>query len=127
MRIEHIAIWTENIEIMKEFYVEFFHGAPSKKYTNVSKKFESYFIYFGEGARLELMSISALKSMDKELNISGYAHMAFSAGSMEAVNNLTEKLRSNGYTVISEPRTTGDGYYESCILDPEGNKVEITA
>ncbi len=126
MKIEHVAIWTNNLEGMKEFYVNFFQGVAGEKYINEKKQFESYFISFESGARLEIMRNKSLVEINKEKDFTGYAHLAFSVGSKEKVDELTSTLREKGYKVISGPRTTGDGYYESCIIDPDGNKVEIT-
>lgn len=125
MRIEHIALWVNDIEKMREFYCSFFQAHSSEKYLNPVKQFSSYFLYFKEGSRLEIMNQPGLKNSPDTVT-SGWAHLAFSAGSKEAVDNLTESLRSEGYIITGEPRTTGDGYYESVILDPEGNQIEIT-
>jgi lactoylglutathione lyase len=128
VKIEHIAIWSKDIEKLKRFYVDFFGGIAGEKYNNAKKQFESYFIRFESGARLEVMQMPSIP--DNLNNIEeqylGLIHIAFSVGSIEKVNNLTEVLRNAGYAVISEPRFTGDGYFESCILDPDGNRVEIT-
>lgn len=128
MRIEHIALWTNDLEGMKDFYSRYFGGKAGNKYVNSKTCFESYFIGFNGGARLEIMKAPSVipnpgKMADQYM---GYAHMALSVGSKESVDALVEKLRQDGYKVISEPRTTGDGYYESCVLDPDGNRVEIT-
>lgn len=129
MKIEHIAIWTKKLEEMKEFYEKFFQGKANEKYINQSKHFESYFISFKDGTRLELMKSSLLKDKDINKNEmpSGYAHMAFSVGSKEKVDELTNLLREQGYEIKGGPRFTGDGYYESSFLDPDGNLVEITS
>lgn len=126
MKIEHIALWTNDLENMKSFYMKYFHAIANNKYTNHQKQFESYFLSFESGARLELMRKPEYASREASLNHLGYAHLAFSVGSKDKVIQLTETLKNDGYTVQSEPRTTGDGYFESCILDPEGNLVEIT-
>ena len=125
MRIEHVALWTRDLERAKEFYIQYFNGQPSKKYLNPNTGFESYFLSFESSARLELMTKPELKAKEEDL-VLGYAHLAFAVGSQETVKELTERLRSDGYIVFSEPRITGDGYYESVIEDPEGNFVEIT-
>jgi len=128
MKIEHIALWTKDIEKLKDFYLNYFNGVAGNKYYNPTKNFASYFISFSSGARLELMQMSTIP---KNLNdvyrqYHGLIHFAFSVGSEEKVNALTNRLRSLGCRIVSEPRYTGDGYYESCILDPDGNRIEIT-
>lgn len=128
MRIEHIALWTDDLDRLKAFYTRYFGGRAGDKYLNPGTGFESYFIGFEGDSRLELMKMPpVLSRMDENgKQYMGYAHLAFSVGSKETVDSLTEKLYQDGYEVISGPRTTGDGYYESCILDPDGNRVEIT-
>lgn len=126
MRIEHIAIWVEHLELMKTFYERYFHAVAGEKYINPRKQFESYFLTFDSGSRLELMKIPGVSPVAKDLQMSGYTHLAFSVGSKERVDELTEVFRRDGYTIAGEPRTTGDGYYESVILDPESNRIEIT-
>jgi lactoylglutathione lyase len=128
VKIEHIALWTRDLEKTKKFYEEFFSGKAGRKYINPKTHFESYFLGFESGARLEIMKKpNVLFAKDAEVQeYIGYTHISFSVGSREAVDTLTEKLRSNGVSVASEPRVTGDGYYESVVLDPDGNKVEIT-
>lgn len=127
MKIAHIAIWTKDLEAMKEFYTRYFGGVSNAKYTNPIKKFESYFITFDDGAKLELMhKESAVKPMNDEERL-GMAHIAFTLGSKEAVFSLTQTLRLAGFNVAGEPRTTGDGYFESVVLDMEGNRIELLA
>lgn len=128
MKIEHIAIWTNQLEKMRHFYESYFEGRSGDKYLNPRKNFESYFVEFDDGCRLELMEKLEIDSKlhDDIENYLGITHFAIATGSKARVDQLTEQLRSDGYTVIGEPRTTGDGYYESVILDPDGNKVEIT-
>lgn len=126
MKIEHLAIWTTDLEKMREFYTKFFNGTSNTKYINPLKGFESYFITFASGTRLELMhSPKVQKRTDGSENL-GYAHVAFSVGSKEKVDQMTSIIKENGFEVIGGPRITGDGYYESTILDPEKNIVEIT-
>lgn len=122
--IDHIAIWVEDLEKMKEFYCKYFDGVSNQKYENRVKGFESYFISFDGTTRIELMK---RKDIEERINkeILGLAHLAFKMGSKEKVNELTEIFRKDGYEIIGEPRTTGDGYYESIILDPEGNRIEL--
>ncbi|MEI5962223.1 VOC family protein [Bacillus albus] len=125
MKIEHIAIWVNDLELMRSFYTKYFNGKSNFLYHNEVKQFESYFITFESGARLEIMR---KKGIEKEPNpnITGYAHTAFSVGSEERVNELTTTLKNDGYSLLNGPRFTGDGYYESVISDPEGNQIEIT-
>lgn len=129
MKIEHIALWTNKLEEMKDFYTKFFNGNANDKYINVLKGFESYFITFKSGARLEIMHKQGIidTRCDVDNQYIGFIHIAFSVASRELVDELTLKLQKDGYQIVSNPRTTGDGYYESCILDPDGNTVEITA
>lgn len=128
MKIEHVAIWTKDIEKLKKFYVDYFDGIAGDKYTNTKKHFESYFIKFESGARLEVMQMPTIPSnLNDTINqYIGLIHIAISVGSVEKVDELTDTLRNAGYKVVGEPRYTGDGYYESCILDPDGNRIEIT-
>ncbi|WP_163468829.1 VOC family protein [Fusobacterium sp. IOR10] len=126
MIIEHIAIWTKNIEIMKNFYCDFFNGRSNNMYENNKKGFKSYFITFTNGCRLELMESTNIKEEGNPLTF-GIAHIAFKIGSEKEVDKLTDSFRNKGFTIIGNPRTTGDGYYESIILDPEGNTIELVA
>lgn len=128
MRIEHIAIWVNDLELMKDFYVKYFNLKANKKYHNPKKNFSSYFLSSSkESCRIELMHNLAIKNTKYNSNeYIGLAHFAFSVGYKKMVIELTEELRNDGYSVVGEPRTTGDGYFESVILDPEGNRIEIT-
>jgi lactoylglutathione lyase len=127
MRIEHIAIWVIDLEIMRAFYENYFNAVSGEKYVNLTKNFSSYFLCFKEGARLELMHKPSINKSSNPNNIhTGFVHMAISVSTKEKVDSLTEQLRVEGYTIAGEPRTTGDGYYESVVLDPEGNQIEIT-
>lgn len=126
--IEHAALWTPDLERACAFYEEYFGGEAGSRYHNETKRFTSYFLRFESGARLELMHTPAMAEAvvpDGDAP-QGYAHLAFSVGSEQAVDDLTERLRQDGYTIAGEPRRTGDGYYESVVLDPDGNRVEIT-
>lgn len=127
MQIAHIGIWTNQLEELKRFYITFFGGVANDKYINPMKGFESYFIRFDGEAAIEIMSRTDVKESrnQAELEYIGLAHLAFSVGSKTKVDQLTEQLRQVGYRVASEPRTTGDGFYESVILDPDGNRIEI--
>ena len=124
MKIHHIAIWTFRLEELREFYIRYFNGTSNEKYINPKKGFESYFIYFDDGAALELMSRTDVQNTPIEENKLGLTHFALSFQSKEDVLRTTEQLRSEGYTIAGEPRTSGDGYFESVILDPDGNRVE---
>ena len=127
MRINHIALWANNIECLKDFYVHYFNAIAGEKYHNLSKNFMSYFLTFSDGgARLEIMNSPNVTERNTCENAKGFCHIAISVGSREKVDELTETLRSDGFTIVGNPRTTGDGYYESLIADPEGNRVEIT-
>ncbi len=128
MRIEHLSIWVKDLEGMRAFYEKYFNGTSNEKYINSNKQFHSYFISFGEGCRLELMQMPNIPNNANNVMMQsmGLIHFAMSVGSKERVDTLTEELSSAGYQVIGEPRTTGDGYYESVILDPEDNRIEIT-
>jgi lactoylglutathione lyase len=126
MRIEHIALWTNDLEKLKTFYVKYFNATAGDLYFNQTKKFKSYFLSFAEGARLELIQMPGMKKsqpdhLHHQIDI---AHLAFSVGSRDQVNYLTEELRRDGFTIAGEPRTTGDGYYESVVLDPDENKIK---
>lgn len=127
-RINHAALWVQDLEAMKAFYVTYFHGVSGGLYINHGNGFRSYFLSFGQGARLELMHMASVDGAPGVPNGDrlGLAHLAFGVGDRDAVDELTEQLRKNGFPVVSEPRVTGDGYYESVVLDPEGNRVEIT-
>ena len=124
MKLHHIAIWTFRLEELKEFYIRFFGGESNEKYVNSKKGFESYFISFGEGPSLELMSRPDVQNTIVEENRVGLTHLAFTFPSQEEVLRFTEQMRSEGYTIAGEPRTSGDGYFESVVLDPDGNRIE---
>lgn len=124
MTIDHIAIWTDKLEEMREFYCRYFNGESNEKYVNPLKDFESYFIDFDGGARLEIMKRDGIPQ-GKEGEIMGITHLAFKTKGREEVERLTELLRRDDYVVAGEPRTTGDGYYESVVLDPEENRIEL--
>lgn len=128
MKIEHLAIWTNQLELMRDFYCKYFGGTSGEKYHNQIRDFESFFLTFEDGARIELMRVPDIVELEAQQMVScmGLAHFAFSVGSEIAVLRLTEELRKDGYTIAGEPRTTGDGYFESVVLDPDGNAVEIT-
>lgn len=127
MKIEHIAIWVRDLEKAKEFYTTCFKMKCGDKYVNEKKGFSSYFLSLDDGARIEIMYRPDITGTAGKQGISfGLTHFAISVGSRKEVDELTEKIRSSGYEILGEPRTTGDGYYESLVSDPEGNLVEIT-
>lgn len=124
--IEHVAIWTDDLERLRDFYVRYFGATAGALYENMSTGFRSYFLELG-GARLELMEMPTVNErISGEGQQLGYAHIAFSLGSETAVDELTTRLAADGHRVLDEPRRTGDGYYESVVLDPDGNRVELT-
>ena len=128
MKIEHISIWAKDIEKLKHFYSRYFKAMAGEKYFNPKKNFHSYFLSFETGCRLELMQMPGIQdkgSSDNDQYL-GLTHLAISVGSRELVDHLTNQLRNDGYTIAGEPRKTGDGYYEGVVLDPEGNRIEIT-
>ncbi len=126
MKIEHVAMYVNDLERAREFFVKYFGAKSNDGYHNPAKKFRSYFLSFDGEARLEIMNKAEQVDSDKNLAATGFIHVAFSVGSKDKVDELTARLKADGYEVISGPRTTGDGYYESCILDLEGNQIEIT-
>lgn len=126
MRIEHFAMYVLDLERVRDFFVRYFNAVPNELYHNKQTGFKSYFLSFGDGSRLEIMTRPELVSEEPNHLRCGYIHIAVSVGSKDEVNALTEKLRNDGYEVVSGPRTTGDGCYESCIIGPENNLIEIT-
>ena len=126
MFVEHIAMYVTDLESARIFFVKYFGAVSNEGYHNPKTDFRSYFLSFDHGVRLEIMNKPKLDDQEKPQNRTGFAHIAFSTGSKAAVDTLTERLRADGYDVVSGPRTTGDGYYESCIVGIEGNLVEIT-
>lgn len=129
MKIEHIAMYVNDLGAVRDFFVRYFDAVSNEGYHNVRTDFRSYFLSFSDGARLEIMNrpdMEDISDTGKALTSTGYIHLAFSVGSRENVDELTKRLMADGYEILSGPRTTGDGYYESCILGPEGNQIEIT-
>ena len=126
MRIDHVALWSREIDALCEFYESYFGGNAGPKYENRAREFKSRFVTFADGGVLELMSRSDVKESAMPRTHLGLTHLAFDCGSREQVDALTERLRADGYPVLGEPRMTGDGYYESCIEGPEGCLIEIT-
>lgn len=128
MKIEHVAIWAKDIDKVCEFYRKYFSGRVQPLYHNPTKQFTSRFVTFDDEARLEVMNRPDIKSVPGTMGEEriGLAHLSFSVGSKEDVDRLTQQMSEDGIQVVGQPRTTGDGYYESVVLDPEGNRVEIT-
>lgn len=126
MYIEHIAMYVTDLEKTRDFFIKYFNAKSNEGYHNKTTDFRSYFLTFDNGARLEIMKKPDMADTKKELTQTGYIHIAFSVGSVKKVDALTAQLKADGYEVISGPRTTGDGYYESCIIGIEGNQIEIT-
>ena len=126
MKIDHIAMYVNDLEAARAFFIKYFKAVSNDKYHNKSTDLQSYFLTFEDGARLEIMNKPMLSDVEKDVNRTGFIHIAFSVGSQEKVDELTEQLGNDGYEVLSGPRTTGDGYYESCIIGFEENQIEIT-
>lgn len=126
IKIEHIAMYVNDIEAARDFFVKYFDGTSDEGYYNGTNEFRSHFITFSDGARLEIMNRTGIEEGEKNVEHTGFSHIAFSLGSKEKVLELTKTLENDGYAVVSSPRTTGDGYFESCIVDMEGNRIELT-
>ena len=129
MRIEHVAFWTEDVDRLAEFYATYFGAMAGPKYVNLAKRYESRFLSFEGGARIEVMRSSVLDPVKHERGAQrmGLAHLAIQVGSKQRVDDLTSRLIEDGFEVVDGPRHTGDGYYESVVLDPDGNRIEVTA
>lgn len=126
MEIEHVAMYVNDLEGTRQFFERYMGAVSNNLYHNKKTGFKSYFLSFGDGARLEIMNKPDMDDVDKSLQRTGFIHIAFRVGSKEKVDSLTAQMKKDGYEVISGPRTTGDGYYESCIVAIEGNQIEIT-
>jgi lactoylglutathione lyase len=127
MKLEHAAIWTNQLEILREYYLKYFQGNSNAKYVNEMKGFQSYFISFESGARLEIMSRTDIPvNLNDHINqYLGIIHLAFAVDTMEEVDQKAEELRHAGFSILSGPRRTGDGYYEFETLDPDNNRLEV--
>jgi lactoylglutathione lyase len=129
MTLEHVAIWTDDLELLKDFYVKYFDGIANAKYTNEKKQFQSYFLTFQSGARLELMSMPNIPGNTNDRVVKqhkGIIHLAFGASSIAEVEEKAIELKAAGFPILSGPRKTGDGYYEFETLDPDHNRLEVT-
>ena len=126
MFIDHVAIYVNDLEAAKDFFIKYFAAVSGEIYRNEKTGFSSYFLGFENGAKLEIMNRPEIENTEKPLYKSGYAHLAFSLGSKSAVDELTKKLENDGFEIISGPRTTGDGFYESAFIGIEGNIIELT-
>ena len=129
MTLEHVAIWTERLEALKDFYVKYFDGVPNEKYTNEKKQFQSYFLSFQSGARLELMQMVGVPANTNDRVVAqhqGIIHLAFGVDTMDQVDEKAKQLANAGFPILSGPRKTGDGYYEFETLDPDNNRLEVT-
>ncbi len=126
VKLDHLALYVEDLEATRNFFVKFFNAVSSSLYHNHNTDFKSYFLSFDGGTRLEIMTRPELANQIGTDMRTGYIHLAFSVGSNDKVDRLTRLLAESGYETVSGPRTTGDGYYESCITGPEGNLIEIT-
>ncbi|HRH59832.1 MAG TPA: VOC family protein [Chitinophagaceae bacterium] len=130
MTLEHVAIWTDNLETLKDYYVKYFGGIANNKYTNHEKAFSSYFISFQSGARLEIMTMPNIPDNTNDriaAQHKGIIHLAFGVDTMREVEDKAKELQADGFSILSGPRKTGDGYYEFETLDPDNNRLEVTA
>ncbi len=129
MILEHVAIWTNQLEALKDYYVKYFGGAPNKKYINATNNFESYFLRFASGARLEIMRKPGIPENINdtvEAQHQGIIHLAFGVDTMQEVDEKARQLQNDGFIILRGPRKTGDGYYEFETLDPDNNRLEVT-
>lgn len=127
MNIEHVAIYVNDLEAEKNFFVKYFGAKAGSKYSNFRNDFSNYFLKFDSGSRLEIMTRTTMADPDKPKYRSGYHHIAINVGDRKDVDDMTKKMANDGVIVVSGARTTGDGYYESVVLDPEGNEIELIA
>ncbi|MFT3911363.1 MAG: VOC family protein [Ferruginibacter sp.] len=129
MTLEHVAIWTDNLELLKDYYVKYFGGTANQKYTNEKNQFHSYFLHFESGARLEIMSMPNIPDNNNDRIIAqhkGIIHLAFGVNTITEVEEKAKQLKADGFQILSGPRKTGDGYYEFETLDPDNNRIEVT-
>ena len=129
MTLEHVAIWTDNLEELKNYYEKYFGGTPNTKYKNEKTLFQSYFLTFKLGARLEIMTMPNIPDNTNDRVIKqhkGIIHLAFGAETIQEVDQKAKRLQADGFKILSGPRKTGDGYYEFETLDPDNNRLEVT-
>ncbi|HJF20344.1 MAG TPA: VOC family protein [Enterococcus columbae] len=126
MKIEHVAMYVNDLERTKQFFEYYFNATSNERYHNPKTGFSSYFLTFSDGARLEIMHKTQMEDAKKSFVRTGFIHLAFSLGSKDKVDQLTQQLKQDGYEILSGPRTTGDGYYESCVVAIEENLIELT-
>ncbi len=126
IKINHIAIYVRDLEKSRKFYEKYFGAKSNRMYHNLKTGLKTYFLEFACDCRLEIMNKPGISDIETSDEHTGYIHLAFSMGDKSLVDSLTERLRGDGYAVFREPRVTGDGYYESCVSDPDGNRIEIT-
>lgn len=125
MKIAHIALWTTQLELQARFWSEFFGGKVNEKYCSINNPgFASYFVKIGEEIAIELMTKPGLNLVCSDNQTTGWVHIAIAVGNAEQVDALAKKAQEQGI-LVSSPRTTGDGYYEAVIKDPDGNLIEI--
>ena len=130
MILEHVAIWTTQLEALKNYYIKYFDASPNDRYTNPQKNFHSYFLSFKSGARLELMTMPGIPINQNDTvtkQHTGLIHLAFGVDTMDEVNAKANEMKADGFPILSGPRKTGDGYYEFETLDPDNNRIEVTA
>ena len=129
MTLEHVAIWTKDLEKLRNYYIKYFNAQANDKYINAKNNFESYFLTFDSGARLELMMRPDIpNNMNDTITRQhlGIIHLAFGVDTMTEVQSKAKQLQNDGFTILSGPRKTGDGYYEFETLDPDNNRIEVT-
>lgn len=129
MTLEHVAIWTENLEQLKDYYTNYFEGKSNEKYSNSNTQFQSYFISFKSGTRLEIMTkpnIPDNRNDTIKTQHKGIIHLAFGVDTKKEVEEKAKQLEADGFKILSGPRKTGDGYYEFETLDPDNNRIEVT-
>ncbi|MEO6720806.1 MAG: VOC family protein [Ferruginibacter sp.] len=130
MTLEHVAIWTERLDALKDYYIKYFGGSANQKYTNERRQFSSYFLTFASGARLEIMSMPNIPANHNDTVVAqhhGIIHLAFGVDTLQEVDDKASQLQTDGFTILSGPRKTGDGYYEFETLDPDNNRLEVAA